>query len=683
MKCALFSALLLVFALGCHAQTATDSNEGSRLTVDSTHLNTYDFSWYGHSGRTYFIQHTDDLTSSWNYLPVIESGTNGVLTYSFYSTAPRTFLRLRYSTATTSNPRFDDFDSDKVPNFDELQADLDPFSSVDSDSDGMADDYEMAYFGTLSRNGTGDFDGDGVSDADEYSAGRHPNSAIQYGTLKFTYAGDGPTNTVVYFKDEDDENSLKVTYTDATHTRVSSILVHLDTKWYAISSYAPSEAPTMATYSVTTNTDGAHTLTFTSNDLTHNERHYVGMDLLRKIDGMPYAKAVVSGTVRRVAKYTAITSSSVATICPTVFPSIIRDFPYKKTEYPDFGRGNNNDGDMSSFVQSTLGVNGLPLSTLTDTNDSRKIYSAESFSKWYTKPDTLSLNLDATEPLDSGWYGFRNIQKFPFTVETSSAGGYFNQFCWTTEVHTKLTYDVDPESSNPTKVRVDSDDDIFVFLNGKLIISRAGIPGGYQEVTLRDIEHGLSGNTGIADLAIFHAERREFSAALHVQSSTAMTPVYVYQVIADTRFPSLTPQFSLADGHPFGMSIDSSTGKILWDYSSGTLGTTYTFTVNVSDGKQNTDSQTVNLTLGTKPTFTTQPSSQWILLGDGFTLSAAATGIPAPTYQWFKNDTPIDGATSATYTVTSASLDDDANYTVKATNAIGTASASAYIFVYE
>lgn len=47
----------------------------------------------------------------------------------------------------------------------------------DSDNDGLPDAWEQQYFNTLARNGTGDFDNDGSTDAAEYAAGTLPNNA--------------------------------------------------------------------------------------------------------------------------------------------------------------------------------------------------------------------------------------------------------------------------------------------------------------------------------------------------------------------------------------------------------------------------------------------------------------------------------------------------------------------------
>ena len=49
--------------------------------------------------------------------------------------------------------------------------------SDDSDGDGMDDAWELTYFGTLTRDGTGDYDRDGMSDLDEFVAGTNPTLA--------------------------------------------------------------------------------------------------------------------------------------------------------------------------------------------------------------------------------------------------------------------------------------------------------------------------------------------------------------------------------------------------------------------------------------------------------------------------------------------------------------------------
>jgi Tol biopolymer transport system component len=67
--------------------------------------------------------------------------------------------------------------------------------AADSDGDSMDDDWEMAFFGTLSRDGTGDFDGDGMEDLDEFRAGTDPTnegSVLRVMTLT-SVSGSGTT----------------------------------------------------------------------------------------------------------------------------------------------------------------------------------------------------------------------------------------------------------------------------------------------------------------------------------------------------------------------------------------------------------------------------------------------------------------------------------------------------------
>ena len=68
----------------------------------------------------------------------------------------------------------------------------------DSNADGMDDDWEMAFFGTLNPDDSGDFDHDGMSDLDEFRAGTdptNPNSVLRAMTL--TSVG-GSSTTVLW-----------------------------------------------------------------------------------------------------------------------------------------------------------------------------------------------------------------------------------------------------------------------------------------------------------------------------------------------------------------------------------------------------------------------------------------------------------------------------------------------------
>jgi hypothetical protein len=71
-----------------------------------------------------------------------------------------------------------------------------------------------------------------------------------------------------------------------------------------------------------------------------------------------------------------------------------------------------------------------------------------------------------------------------------------------------------------------------------------------------------------------------------------------------------------------------------------------------------------------RPVFTTPPESQSVTAADSVTFSAASTGWPAPTYQWYKDGGAIDGANSSTYSIASVAARDAGSYTVVATNTI-------------
>ena len=74
------------------------------------------------------------------------------------------------------------------------------------------------------------------------------------------------------------------------------------------------------------------------------------------------------------------------------------------------------------------------------------------------------------------------------------------------------------------------------------------------------------------------------------------------------------------------------------------------------------------------PTITVQPQGATVIAGSGVQFSVVATGNP--TYQWSLNGTAISGATSSTYSLTSAQSSNAGDYTVTVTNSYGSATSN-------
>ncbi len=122
----------------------------------------------------------------------------------------------------------------------------------------------------------------------------------------------------------------------------------------------------------------------------------------------------------------------------------------------------------------------------------------------------------------------------------------------------------------------------------------------------------------------------------------------------------------------------------------GATSTTYTLTAEPSEsgnqyqavftnsvGAVTTDA--VMLTVDSAPTVTTQPAAETVNQGQPATFTAAASGNPTPTVQWEVSTdggttfTDISGATSTTYTLTTAAGENGNQYRAAFSNVAGTA----------
>ena len=96
------------------------------------------------------------------------------------------------------------------------------------------------------------------------------------------------------------------------------------------------------------------------------------------------------------------------------------------------------------------------------------------------------------------------------------------------------------------------------------------------------------------------------------------------------------------------------------------------YSVVVSNDLGTVTSNDASLTVTAKPAITTQPVSQAVAAGQTASFSVVATGTEPLTYQWKKDGSNIDGATSSTYKPVSSSELNGAKFSVVVSNSLGT-----------
>lgn len=174
-KLFVLAGLVSVAVFASAMRTAAHPIEGGRLEYDPTEETWY-LTWQGKSGRTYFIQHSEDLMS-WNWMPVVESGQDAVIEWGLTTSADRFFLRLQYTDQPTADPEGGDFDGDGLTNLWEVENGLNPLNA-DTDGDGMSDGWEVANgLDALVDDAYLDPDDDGLANLAEHAGQYDPQVA--------------------------------------------------------------------------------------------------------------------------------------------------------------------------------------------------------------------------------------------------------------------------------------------------------------------------------------------------------------------------------------------------------------------------------------------------------------------------------------------------------------------------
>lgn len=170
---------------GLSAQSATSLNEGLTITHDPVGNPTlpFELTFWGRPSFYYFVLQTSDLREEWSYHDYAVKGSAGagglgdVEGFRFDSSSSMLFFKVEFTDSASDPVLTGDFDGDFINNKDELDQGTDVFDMLFSDTDLLADDWELFWFGNLLEDDSGNGDSDGLTNLEESRTGGNPGLA--------------------------------------------------------------------------------------------------------------------------------------------------------------------------------------------------------------------------------------------------------------------------------------------------------------------------------------------------------------------------------------------------------------------------------------------------------------------------------------------------------------------------